>query len=167
MSQRSNILIVTIIGIIFSCDAFTLKKQKLNCDFLDSVNITDGQLNPDKTITFNGVIFSPEQYAKIDYIVINGRTREFAKEHIRGCICNIKPCIRLCCPHGQVVDLSITDGRKCRPHDAVKRFKSIIENVDSARESIQMDEYFGFVDDRPCHELYESEEFLIKHVSLC
>ena len=76
--------------------------HKLPCNYLDSINITDGKLQPDSSIIFNDITYPKDQYFDINYILQNG-----SKTHInvnstyrRGCLCNIKPCIRLCCPAG-------------------------------------------------------------------
>ncbi|KAG5679684.1 hypothetical protein PVAND_009237 [Polypedilum vanderplanki] len=66
------------------------------CDFRDTVNITGGQKDGDNFI-FNNDTYSFGYYGEFDYIFQNYDEIIKVDLHIRGCVCHIKPCIRICC----------------------------------------------------------------------
>ncbi|XP_055301255.1 G-protein coupled receptor Mth2-like [Sitodiplosis mosellana] len=64
-------------------------RDRLPCNQIDSINITSGTLNADKSITFNGRNYLPNRYAppvKNGNIVFD----------TRGCLCDQMKCIRYC-----------------------------------------------------------------------
>lgn len=65
------------------------------CNVTLSVDISDGEQIGD-TITKDGVTYPPEQYFEFE-----GKTM--------GCVCNVKPCIKKCCPVGQYM----TSDKEC------------------------------------------------------
>lgn len=143
---------------------FLLSRQ-LPCEYLESVNITDGANLDNGQILHDGVVYPKELYAKINYEMdYLGKTRHIVQPYVRGCLCRIKPCIRLCCPRGQFVDLTQKTGKKCRKHDAAKNYASEMINQYNRTVSIVLDDHFGFVDDRPCRDLYLADTYNITHV---
>lgn len=88
--QVMSIILIILIGVV------SIDCSKLPCYFFDSINITDGIHQPNGSILFDGIEFSYDQYAVLSYIIDNGE-RKPSKPHFRGCLCNIKPCFRLCC----------------------------------------------------------------------
>lgn len=164
-----NVMGVLLIGIIgFTpinwSNAFLLSRD-LPCDFLDSINITNGILQKnDKSILFNDMKFTQDHYATINYVIENGTTRVSAKPYIRGCICDNRPCIRLCCPYGKFLDSRIKEGSKCRSHDAAKRFEVEILDANNKLQNITLDDHFAFVDDKPCNNIYKADKYNITHV---
>lgn len=135
----------------------------LPCNFYDSINITDGQYGPDGVIVYDGLTYTPNQYAKVNYIWENGKTKIMAHEHIRGCICNIKKCIRTCCPYGKVWN---SDVKQCESHEFTKDYNHLILNEMNEIEEVALNEHFSLVNDRPCEAFYEVENYTILHVSL-
>lgn len=80
----------------------------LPCHFFDSINITNGiwheqqqQVQNRSSIIFEGIEFRPNQYAEVDYTEDDGM-RNVTAPHLRGCLCKIKRCHRLCCSHEQI-----------------------------------------------------------------
>lgn len=75
------------------------------CDFAQTINITDG-LKDSRTnnIIFNNISFTPENYEDYNYIIENS-TEIKVEPHTRGCICNIKTCVRICCKSDKIKDL--------------------------------------------------------------
>lgn len=63
---------------------------ELPCRFVDSIDISEGALQLNQSIIFDGVEFTPADYAKVDHDSINE-----TEPHTRGCLCNRKPCIRV------------------------------------------------------------------------
>ncbi|KAF2885024.1 hypothetical protein ILUMI_21140 [Ignelater luminosus] len=68
------------------------------CPFVLSINITNADRLSDGTLMSDGYSFSPDQY-----FLHNGT--------VRGCICEVKKCIRKCCPFGSAIY-----GKKCKSY---------------------------------------------------
>lgn len=108
--SSTNIWLILLNVLISVCSA------RLQCHFFDSINITNGywQLPPPlsqyqqeqqqyqqqvqnrSSIIFDGVEFRWNQYAMVNYTEDDGM-RNVTLPHLRGCLCKIKPCHRLCC----------------------------------------------------------------------
>lgn len=85
----------------------------LTCKLDDSIIITDASnCSLDESITFDGVV-----YPKGTYGTLYGE--DFV---LRGCICQIKICARLCCPYGQILD-----GTNCIPYEAASNVTIEVE----------------------------------------
>lgn len=66
----------------------------LPCPSSETINITNGTLNSDDSITFDGMRFPPDQYSpKVSQSKPNERVINVPTY---GCVCNIKKCIRFC-----------------------------------------------------------------------
>lgn len=141
-----------------------IKEFELSCHYLDSVNITEGTLRADKSIVFNGVIFEKDNYAVIDYILQNGTTRKTVSPYIRGCVCTLKSCVRLCCPLGFYYE-----NRQCHPHKYAKSFEREVLDENLNSQKMTLDDHFVYVSDRSCSRYYTADEFQIIHVrfNLC
>lgn len=79
--------------------------SKLNCNYYDSINITDG-IHQNGDILYNNHTFSKDQYALVDTVLSFDAKRvgEFVRvaPYYRGCLCDragVK-CVRLCCKEG-------------------------------------------------------------------
>lgn len=69
---------------------------KGNCKLMDTINITDGHEGSNGNFIHQGVNYSPGSYGVSNYIF--ARTRKVpVDQHMRGCICLYKTCIRICC----------------------------------------------------------------------
>ncbi|EDW68795.1 probable G-protein coupled receptor Mth-like 9 [Drosophila virilis] len=67
------------------------------CAYADTVNITDGLRLKDGSYSYAGVLVPPELVAEYSFKVIDG-VEYRAPKHLRGCVCQLKPCITFCCP---------------------------------------------------------------------
>lgn len=95
--------------------------SNLPCNFYDSINITDGTLHPNQSIIFNGIEYPSHQYAIVNHYLDNELQRKIVKAYVRGCVCNIRFCIRFCCPFGTIADeMSAGKSVKCHENDAIK-----------------------------------------------
>lgn len=161
-----GVWMISIIGLLsLNCsDAFLLSRE-LPCQFLDSINITAGVKQNDESIFYENVTFSKNQYAKINYIIENGSSRIIVEPYLRGCLCNNRPCIRLCCPYGTFSDPTVKQGRKCRSHEAAKEYESTIIDEYNQEHNVILDHYFSYVDDRPCSKFYLANDYKIKNVT--
>ncbi|XP_053674611.1 G-protein coupled receptor Mth2-like [Anopheles nili] len=140
MYARIFVFLLVLIGVRYSVCS-------LPCDFIDSVNITDGEKLPNGDIRHNGVIYNSTFYRTIDYEYENYSTKKFVADYIRGCLCAVRICVRLCCSDRQYFDM------QCKPADEPM---PIVVNV-SATEAIDLREHpkYDFLYGKPCKFVYE------------
>uniref|UniRef100_A0A182Q5Y6 G-protein coupled receptors family 2 profile 2 domain-containing protein n=1 Tax=Anopheles farauti TaxID=69004 RepID=A0A182Q5Y6_9DIPT len=119
----------------------------LPCDFIDSVNITDGERLPNGDIRHNGVIYNATYYRTIDYDYADFATKRNVPSYIRGCLCAVRVCVRLCCGENEYL------ARRCLPAEPNM---PIMVNV-SAMEAINLRNHslYGFLYGKPCEQVYE------------
>lgn len=132
--------------------------RELPCNFMDSINITDGTTQHNKSIIFNGITFSEHQYAYVHETKSN-------QTYPRGCLCDMKPCLRLCCPYGSIFERSANGMSSCRNHEAAAQFENEIYAEDPNAKNLLVNHHFGYVDDRPCKDLYSISEYKITKVN--
>lgn len=127
--------------------------KKLPCDYLDSINITDGTLRSDLSITFNDITYTNDQHFEISYVLKNGEKLPTLQPYRRGCICRLKPCVRLCCAAGTFFDDEIN---KCQnqTHPQAKLFEHDVLNEFNETEKWILDHHFAYVYDRPCQKRF-------------
>lgn len=148
---------ITLIGL---CDANGSKE--LPCRYLDSVNITDGIRYSNGSIVSNGVTFHEHQYAEVNFIVENADEKVTVDPHIRGCLCSIKSCARLCCPYGSYMMFS--KGKpKCAPHEAAKQLEKEVLHEDNSTKLLKLDQHFAFINHMPCEHFFY-DDFNLTHV---
>lgn len=115
-------LFLALFAIIIACDAL-----EQPCPVFVSVDITDG-IRRNQAIIKDNITYTPENYFSFE-----GR--------IRGCICNIKPCIRKCCPRGQIMN----NGR-CEKDDYEQDFP-----IHTATDRITLsEEHFYYIHNNHC-----------------
>lgn len=68
----------------------------LPCKFTDSVNITEGILQ-NGSILHNNLLYKSENYALINYTADSEGITTVDNYYYRGCICQVKSCVWLCC----------------------------------------------------------------------
>ena len=163
-------LFVLIAFIALNCESHAiLVSGKLPCDFLDSMNISDGKLYLNRTIVYKDLEFPLGQYAKINYTIDNGMERMTVAPYLRGCISNRKPCIRLCCPFGSVQVKS----RQCQPNEIASSIKVFSEKYQDALNhnddtlKIEPVRQFTYIHDYPpCKRLNHKTQYIISAVCI-
>lgn len=144
------VLSISLVVVVISLDS-TNGIDSLPCDFLDSINITNGRLPTDNTkrITFNGTTFGPNEYAVVGYELDYQMKKVSVEAHLRGCYCKAKPCIRICCPPGREYKF---EHEKCE-HIADVNKSQIIEmtilNENGESETISAIDRFNIIYDQP------------------
>ncbi|XP_063708182.1 G-protein coupled receptor Mth2-like isoform X2 [Culicoides brevitarsis] len=82
--------------------------ENLSCEFERTINITDGKLLVDNSWEHDGLKYGLGFYAKFNY-TFNNKKKVPVPEHVRGCICLLKPCIMACCPDRRMVKNNATN----------------------------------------------------------
>ncbi|KAH8249998.1 hypothetical protein KR026_003431, partial [Drosophila bipectinata] len=72
-----------------------------NCDFFDTVDISSSEQLSDGSYIYEGVHIPATLTGSYDYQIDPAGKRETVPKHIRGCVCQLKACVRLCCPYNQ------------------------------------------------------------------
>lgn len=143
--------------------------DELPCNFLDSIDISNGVLQANNSIIYSGIEYQVENYGEINYILNDDMKPIIVKPYFRGCPCQIKSCIRLCCPHGSFVDTIeyIIDQQqqniKCRNHSAATNFIAEILHETNKSKTLNLDQHFTYLN-RICKNHFFAEEFNITEV---
>lgn len=151
--KMNRFLIISILAlfstIIFGADIsenlnqtnyFEFESHQQPCGFFDTINITDGVLNSDNSITHNKINYSIFEYRDFDYVYTDIFTKVKVDIHTRGCVCMKKSCVRLCCNGGEsyyndecVFDLTfhpfevtITQGEKSNIYDLYDENEKVV-----------------------------------------
>lgn len=133
--------------ILKSGDAFLLAKE-LPCHYYDSSDNTNGlHYHSSKNITFNALEYTPDQHCGMHYVLVNGEPVN-VEQYIRGCSCAIRPCIRLCCPHGSFMKMS-TEKDECHDIATVKNIRNGAIDETARTSIVDLNEYFVYFD-REC-----------------
>lgn len=76
---------------------FNKEKSNYPCSIFDTVDISNGTLHEDGSITHDGIKYATEHYEYYNFIYNDVYTKVSVAKHVRGCICFYKTCIRSCC----------------------------------------------------------------------
>lgn len=153
-----------------SNDALYINNE-LPCHFQDSINITNGQLQADGARIHDGTIYSKEQYALVNYRITDGKARVPVKSHLRGCPCNVKPCISLCCPLGSFVSTrnlkkgTILQEIPCYNHAAAQNYEYDVVDLNNQTNRQKLNELFSFVVLQSPVKFYKTKKFQITIVN--
>ncbi|XP_037808287.1 probable G-protein coupled receptor Mth-like 3 [Lucilia sericata] len=77
--------------------------KQSKCDFKHTVNLTNYHKYQNDSFLYQGKIIPPEILALYDYAVLWGKNKSVPL-HVRGCVCDRYPCIRLCCEKDEYYD---------------------------------------------------------------
>lgn len=151
---------------IISVNLAFLIDPELPCDFVDSIDISTGIPHSNKSIIFNGMIFPEDQYAKVNYVLKDGTKPIIVEPYVRGCPCNIRPCIRLCCPFGTFAKIMTPEGSvECSEHETAWSFGFDVIDENNQTKIPDPKHHFGFVD-RICKLHYYADAFKITNVNI-
>ncbi|KAL7732711.1 hypothetical protein ACLKA6_005860 [Drosophila palustris] len=87
-----------------------IESQIPDCDYFDTVGLTDSKQFPNGSYLYGKVIIPKEQTAEYDYEILADGERMDVPKHLRGCACKLGTCIRFCCQKNQVL---VDDERQC------------------------------------------------------
>ncbi|XP_026836308.1 probable G-protein coupled receptor Mth-like 11 isoform X2 [Drosophila erecta] len=74
-----------------------------DCDFLDTVDLTHSSKFENGSYRYEDLIIPARLTGQYDYRILDGGSWEHVSNHVRGCICKLRPCIRLCCHHRKLM----------------------------------------------------------------
>lgn len=143
--------------------------HELPCNYLDSIDISDGVVQANLSIIYGDIEFKVNNYGVINYILNDDMEFIAVKPYFRGCPCQIKPCIRLCCPHGSFFHTFEYNADQkqpnmiCRNHSAANNFMVEILHENNETETLNLDQNFTYVN-RICKSHYYARKFNITKV---
>lgn len=70
--------------------------NSISCDLSATINITDGHLDQNGRFHHDGLIYENEMFAEFDFVIVNISQKIQVDPHIRGCVCELKKCLRVC-----------------------------------------------------------------------
>lgn len=118
------------------------------CEDKNSIDISDGILKDGK-IFKNGLAFPPKYVYKKNFNGVN---------ETRGCVCDVKNCLRKCCPMGSVIY-----GRNCTQmtdKDIIMNEGLDIFFMNAFQRRIKFDKFedLFLVYGRPCKSVYKEDD---------
>lgn len=143
--------------------------RELPCDFFDSVDISAGIHHSNKSITFDGIEYLEKNYAEINYILKDENKPIKVKPYPRGCSCSIRPCIRLCCPYGSMLEtVTFSNGTQnveCSKNAAAMNLESEVIHENNETTVLKLDQHFAYVD-RLCKNHFYAGDFKVTDVNI-
>lgn len=152
------IVIILICGLVYLIVSLR-NGHKLPCDYLDSIPITDGTLQPDASIIYNNITFPKDQYFDLNYVLRNGSKTHNSVPipYRRGCLCNLMPCVRLCCGASVFYDnVNFTCQRYT--NESAKYLDYDVLDKHNETENWVLNDHFAFVYDKPCKGMFIADD---------
>ncbi|KAH8331182.1 hypothetical protein KR067_012539, partial [Drosophila pandora] len=75
-----------------------------DCDFFDTVNLTGSLKLANGSYQYENLIIPAALTGDYDYEIDFDGQRRPVQSHVRGCACQLRSCVRLCCHHKQLLD---------------------------------------------------------------
>ncbi|XP_055619910.1 G-protein coupled receptor Mth2-like isoform X2 [Toxorhynchites rutilus septentrionalis] len=122
-------------------------RTQLPCHFRDSINISSGTRDTQRNIFHSGIKYGPQNYALIDYDLEGYDVKVKTASYLRGCLCQVAKCVRLCCPVGEW----FSSDAKCVVLNDSFRVSVNIESAEGIGVTNLLEtNKFGFVHQKPC-----------------
>lgn len=78
-----------------------------NCVFEDTVNLTSSTKFTNGSYLYEGLLVPTHLTGQYDYIEMYDGERKQVESHVRGCVCQLKKCVKFCChPRADMYRLS-------------------------------------------------------------
>lgn len=97
LSTTGKSVTVVIFIVLLVCFEIFLPRVVVEpCLLINTINITGGHYLENGSFKFEDFVFEKGMFKNYNYVVEFGSKITKVKRHKRGCICALKPCIRLC-----------------------------------------------------------------------
>ncbi|XP_036217318.2 G-protein coupled receptor Mth2 [Bactrocera oleae] len=85
-----------------------------NCVFEDTVNLTASTKFTNGSYLYEGLLVPTHLTGQYDYVELYDGERKQVKPHVRGCVCQLKKCVKFCChPRADMYRLSENSPSLC------------------------------------------------------
>lgn len=154
-------VLLKLIPEILTASNLQIANNSINCDILDTVNITGGYIDANGSYHKDGLIYKSGKFGYFTKIPLNSTFSFIVDLHVRGCICEIKNCIRICryCENDQD-DLCIRSDKLLLPSEGDEREISL-ENGEFAVVVGKVCERYFVLEP----EEYEDDIWIVQNVS--
>ncbi|KAH8274990.1 hypothetical protein KR018_008390 [Drosophila ironensis] len=125
------------------------------CKFHDTVNLTGHHRFPNGSYEYEGLIIPEHLVGNYDYIFKSLVDRVEVPQHVRGCVCQIKPCINICCPWGETYNTEL--GECVNDTSDHRVWPKPVLNVtfdDNTTAAVNISQQFAVQSFRPCSKMF-------------
>ncbi|XP_034480802.1 G-protein coupled receptor Mth-like isoform X1 [Drosophila innubila] len=106
------------IGLLLSLLLISSTKADIpECDYFDTVKLTDSVKFPNGSYLYENIIIPKEQTGEYDYEILVDGVKVDVPKHLRGCACKLGTCIRFCCQKNLVL---VDDERACEKYTSAE-----------------------------------------------
>lgn len=114
----------------------------INCHLRDTINVSSGTIDDNGRLVHNGLIYDKEQFAKFSDIYKDFTNIEKVEPHLRGCVCELKKCLRVCrfCNENEPTEQCVSTKKLLMPND---------EEI-----SLENTSEFAVIEGKPCKVMY-------------
>ncbi|XP_017843870.1 G-protein coupled receptor Mth-like [Drosophila busckii] len=101
----------TIKAVLLSLSCMGIARADIpGCDYFDTVDLSTSTKFPNGSYLFEHMLIPSELTAEYDYEILSDGDTSSVPNHVRGCACRLRSCVRFCCHR----NLRLVDGeRKC------------------------------------------------------
>ncbi|XP_016955241.1 probable G-protein coupled receptor Mth-like 2 isoform X1 [Drosophila biarmipes] len=75
----------------------------VGCDFFDTVDISEGKRLANGSVLYEDLLIPADLTGEYDFKLLGNGSKEAVASHIRGCVCQLRSCVRFCCPHNHLI----------------------------------------------------------------
>lgn len=105
--MKFSIILLLSVCQIYSRIPFTTannNETEEKCDFEDTVNLTNYDRYENGSYLYRGILIPPEKQSFYDYELKFLGVKKSVPVHLRGCACDEKPCVKLCCAEDEYLN---------------------------------------------------------------
>ncbi|KAH8379948.1 hypothetical protein KR009_008147 [Drosophila setifemur] len=122
-----------------------------DCDYYDTVNITAGERFSNGSFLYEGLLIPAHLTGEYDSRVMADNSVEPEMKHWRGCVCQLKSCIRLCCHHHNLLQEDVCNMAEENQMDRLDPYLNVtLEDGSEVRRHFRTDFVVQSDLPRPC-----------------
>ncbi|XP_037811121.1 G-protein coupled receptor Mth2-like isoform X1 [Lucilia sericata] len=143
--------------------AFKEYNQTGQCPYKNTVNLKHYRRYENGTYLYRDILIPPEKQHYYDYHLNFQKTKKSVQRHLRGCVCEKRPCLKLCCEDWEYFDFSQNMG-KCKKlsQDMKVSWDVAIQRKSENIEKVNIFKHFTPQVGLPCREPEELDFMLDK-----
>ncbi|XP_046807172.1 G-protein coupled receptor Mth2-like isoform X2 [Lucilia cuprina] len=133
------------------------------CPYKNTVNLKHYHRFENGTYRYRDLMIPPEKQYYYDYHLNFQKTKKSVQRHVRGCVCDKRPCVKLCCEDWEYFDFSQNMGKCKKLSQDMKVSWDVAIQCESAKiEKVNIFKHFTPQVDLPCREPEELDSMLDK-----
>ena len=128
----TSFLSILLIIVLVCVEIFIPRHPVQQCLFVNTINITGGIYLQNGRYKFENVVYEKRMFQSY-----NKLEKEEVDTHLRGCVCVVKPCIRLCKHYDDLMNITVVNE------------ENVVENID-----VYDNKNFHMMIHSPCDDMY-------------